>query len=271
MKRLLLALLLLLALGGLAFAPIGRKAAPMLAVVRGNTLSGLARTHHVTVSQLKSWNGLSGDGLEVGQVLALGETGTGRPLWEIVAERLTALLPAADEAVVVASDAPSAPIAVPHARRPMPRGRSLPTEGADEADRAGEADDILGEAEQADRIWPPLRAPPPKPCLDPFAVQADGDRGIGRSEGLSSTQVKAAVAGFQEETLRCAQGHDLVQGQVGLELAIGCDGVVRSAEVLDDSVPVDGFARCVADVMRYAPFPAHARDEVVVQVPLRYH
>jgi LysM repeat protein len=40
-------------------------------VVRGDTLFLIARAHDVTVDQLREWNGLSGDLIEVDQVLAI--------------------------------------------------------------------------------------------------------------------------------------------------------------------------------------------------------
>ena len=44
---------------------------PTITVVKGDTLSKLARANGVTVAQLKEWNGLSSDTIEIGQVLAL--------------------------------------------------------------------------------------------------------------------------------------------------------------------------------------------------------
>lgn len=44
---------------------------PTITVVKGDTLSKLARTHGVTVAQLKEWNGLRSDTIEIGQVLVL--------------------------------------------------------------------------------------------------------------------------------------------------------------------------------------------------------
>ncbi len=119
--------------------------------------------------------------------------------------------------------------------------------------------------EDTTRTFAPLRMPAPKECLDAFAgAEGGGDRAVGRSQGLSGSQVSQAVAAFQEQTLRCSDG---TAGQVSLELDIGCDGRVQAAQVLDDGT---GFGPCVADVMRHAPFPAHARDVVTVQVPLRF-
>ncbi len=45
--------------------------ATTITVVRGDTLGKLAKTHGVTVEQLREWNGLQGDLIEVGQELTL--------------------------------------------------------------------------------------------------------------------------------------------------------------------------------------------------------
>lgn len=44
---------------------------PTITVVKGDTLSKLARAHGVTVAELKAWNGLTSDTIEIGQVLVL--------------------------------------------------------------------------------------------------------------------------------------------------------------------------------------------------------
>lgn len=49
--------------------------APTYTVVRGDTLTKIARAHDCTVDELRAWNGISGDLIEVGQVLVVGEGG----------------------------------------------------------------------------------------------------------------------------------------------------------------------------------------------------
>ncbi len=44
-------------------------------MVRGDTLSRIARAQGVTVDELRLWNGISGDLIEVGQVLVVGAPG----------------------------------------------------------------------------------------------------------------------------------------------------------------------------------------------------
>ena len=59
---------------GMAFAPacgLLEPEPPTITVVKGDTLSKLARAHGVTVAQLKEWNGLTSDTIEIGQLLVL--------------------------------------------------------------------------------------------------------------------------------------------------------------------------------------------------------
>lgn len=50
---------------------------PTHTVVRGDTLSRIARDQGCTVDELRAWNGISGDRIEVGQVLVVGAAGAG--------------------------------------------------------------------------------------------------------------------------------------------------------------------------------------------------
>lgn len=247
-----LAIAALLAGLGLLLVPVGEGPAPTVVVTRGDTLGRIAKGAGVSVQELRTWNDLDGDLIQVGQELAIGASTPGEPAWRMLVERLSAPEVAPDIVEEVASDAP------PPARRR--RARRAPAQGPDE-----------GFVDEPATSWPPLRPPSPKECIDPFAgLDGGGDRAFGRSAGLEGWEVKAGVAAFQEQTLRCAEGHDSIAGQILLELSIGCDGRVLRASVLDDGTPADGFASCVAEVMAFASFPAHARDEVVVQVPLAY-
>lgn len=51
-------------------------------VVRGDTLSIIAKRYGVTVEQLRAWNGIAGDRIEVGQVLVLESVGAVAPAKE---------------------------------------------------------------------------------------------------------------------------------------------------------------------------------------------
>jgi murein DD-endopeptidase MepM/ murein hydrolase activator NlpD len=59
-------------------------------VVRGDTLSKLAKQHDTTVAQLQDWNGLSGDRIDVGQALIVGYTGGEAPEAAVVASKPSA-------------------------------------------------------------------------------------------------------------------------------------------------------------------------------------
>ena len=111
--------------------------------------------------------------------------------------------------------------------------------------------------------------PPAKTCLDATAG-TEGGANFGRSRGLDRDQISPAIERFQPQSLRCYQGREDAAGELELQLVVGCDGRVLRSQVMDDGVGTAGFAACVADVFRYASFPAHARDEVEFTIPLRF-
>ena len=126
--------------------------------------------------------------------------------------------------------------------------------------------------EASGRTWAKLSKPSGKRCLSGGPdLDSDSDYGVAETQGLSAEQIGSAVRGFQEQTLRCHVGGSH-SGQVQLEFTVGCDGLVKKVEVLEDQTSdLSGtFARCVADTMTHAPFPAHARDEVFFTMPLRF-
>lgn len=121
------------------------------------------------------------------------------------------------------------------------------------------------------RTWATLTMPSPKRCLDAsFDDGGDEDFGIQIAQGLEPDQISSAVRGFQEQTLRCYPEVGQVTGTVTLEISVGCNGRVKSSAVLDDDVGDPTFATCVAETMAFCAFPAHARDEAVFELPLRY-
>ncbi len=125
----------------------------------------------------------------------------------------------------------------------------------------------------ARRTYAKLTMPSPKKCLTGVVGgEAGSDDGVGiqLAQGLDAAQISSAVRGFQEQTLRCHPEGGGVTGQVVLEISVGCDGRVKAADVIDDDVGDAEFAQCVADTMKYAPFDAHARDEVIFVQSLRY-
>ena len=253
-------------------------------IQRGDTLGKLAKTHGITVQDLRALNGLNSDLIHVGQELKLDAGGPAQRVWRLGFAMVTGSW---DPDFEDDTSLTARPVPTTRATRPGTRRRAAPSNSDDLyqddqgrwIDAQGRFTNAAGQPIDADgnviedttRSWTPLSRPSPKPCLAADAgIGEGGDTSFGRSQGLSGSQVSAAVRSFQEQTLRCAEGKSDVSGELGLELVIGCDGRVRSVTVTDDRVMDGDFASCVADVMRYAPFPAHARDEVTVQIPLRY-
>ncbi len=226
-------------------------------VVKGDTLTRLARKHGVTVSDLREWNEVEGDRIEVGQRLWLSPSSSLRERllfgWE-------ALWPPAAVAVLP-PPGPSLPTPSRrvrgikmHAPTPPPIPRGDPTE-----------DPPMGTTTSLPPS--PLVMPPPQPCRE-ITSEGGGEMSVERSPGLSEEQVQGAVNGFQRAVSRCFSGHSQVQGRLTLEFAVGCDGRVKTVEILEDTVGDRPFGECVIEVYRYAPFPSHGRDEVAFQLPL---
>ena len=121
------------------------------------------------------------------------------------------------------------------------------------------------------RTWAKLSKPSPKRCLEPmFDVDSDEDFGIQQAQGLEPEEISRAVRDFQEQTLRCQADRE-VSGTVQLEMTVGCDGVVKGVEVVENDTGEATFGSCVADTMSCCPFPAHAREGGVIFVlPLRF-
>ena len=86
MKRVVL-LLVALAVVAALFVPMGASDPPTVAVERGDTLGGLAKTAGVSVAELREWNGIDGDLIHVGQELATGPSGPGKPAWMVLRDR----------------------------------------------------------------------------------------------------------------------------------------------------------------------------------------
>ncbi len=245
MKKLLLVLLIVA--GGLLLVPLGDTSSDSYSVVKGDTLGRIAQRQGVSVDELRQWNGIDGDLIEIGQQLALGPSGPGTPVWQLLRERF---LPkeAPEEAVQEAE-----PVTEKRTRRRATRDRveSPPS-------------DVDAEAPSYD----PLHMPPAKPCLDPTTGTGGGS--FGRSQGLDHGQINDAVAGFQKETFRCFEGRPETRGEIVLSIVVGCDGRVLRSSVEDNDTGDADFGVCVAEVFRHAPFPAHARDEAEFAVPLRF-
>jgi len=255
----------------------GSSPGPLYTVVRGDSLSVIARREGRTIAELREWNGISGDLIEIGQVLTVGPEVESDPwtVFDLSGQWLASLREAlagpsagtsgeGDEAAVV----PENSVVVPRRSRRSAQGlrRSRARQSRDNRGERG-AEDFSGPA-GVPLAWPALRMPAAKSCLAADAGIEEGS--FGRSQGLDADEISAATRAFQEQTLRCYQGRESAAGEVLVQLVVGCDGRVRRSQVTGDDTGTEGFADCVADVMRYASFPAHARDEVEFVVPMQF-
>ncbi len=116
-------LLLLLACGGGTDEPQVTE----YIVVRGDSLSVIAHNHGVTVDQLRAWNDLDGDGLEIGQVIRI-EVAIAAPASPAKAGGPRR----AATSKSVPTEAGEAPLPSPRAKKciPPPTGDGLADEGA---------------------------------------------------------------------------------------------------------------------------------------------
>ena len=255
----------------------GSSQGPIYTVVRGDSLSVIGKRTQNSVAELREWNGISGDLIEVGQVLAVGPpipserwtvaqrlTEAVTPLWSRVASG-AGTKDGTDEgsnSVLNASKAKGTKKATTRPRSHSTGIRPVRPE------HRGRASNLEGPENGAAATWSSLRMPDAKSCLAADVGMEEGS--FGRSQGLEPEQVSAATRAFQRQTLRCYQGRENAEGEVLIKLVVGCDGLVRSSQVEADDTETQDFAECVADVMRYAAFPAHARDEVELIVPMRF-
>jgi LysM repeat protein len=261
------AVVVLLTLTALLLFPVGRSAPDTYSVVRGDTLGRIGKSQSVSVTDLREWNGLTGDLIEVDQVLKLGEGGPGVPVWRLLTDKVQAMRESEDGAVAEAPrEAPALGKKSRKTRRKTKRRVAGPgsTHGSDES----LLDDLPPEFIDDSTPWPPLKMPAKKRCL--AADAGIGEGSFGRSQGLEPDQVSASVNSHQKQTLRCFDDESGAAGEVLLDLVVGCDGRVLRSSVDSHDTGSSEFALCVADVFRYASFPPHGRDEVEFSVPLRF-
>lgn len=270
-------LLGLFALVGL-FVPLGGGSTGSgYTVVRGDSLSLIGKRTQNSVADLREWNDISGDLIEVGQIIAVGPpsqaerwtlahrlTELAAPLWT----RVASWSGQADDARGDSSPSPVTPNSQKTHRASKRSDVRMSRPGPVGAEQFGGLPRSESQEPADEPTWAPLRMPTAKACLAADAGIEGGS--FGRSQGLDSEQVSAATRSFQRQTLRCYQGRENAEGEVLIKLVVGCDGLVRNSQVKGDDTETAGFAECVANVMRYAAFPAHARDEVELVVPMRF-
>ncbi len=271
-------------------------------VERGDTLGEIAKAHGVTVEQLRSWNGIRGDLIEVDQVLLVypneGEglvarsrrarprpvpTGAHEEPAEPpsrVAIRIDGLAgilgvegPSGDASGI--ADAAAGIGSTDASRGPSSRlgdGGSLAGEGTAESLEVaprGPAPRTPARDPGTPRLDPGLRAPAAKGCLEGPSDVA-GDHGIAVAQGLDDGQLRAGLEPVTQRALSCFQAAS-GRFDVGLELVVGCDGRVTKVEVIDAGGLPETTLDCVTRTVRHAGFDAHARpDGVAVALPLRF-
>jgi len=104
-----------------------------------------------------------------------------------------------------------------------------------------------------------LTKPTPKPCLPPPDVL--GDNGMVASAGLSEEQVRRAMYEFLGETVRCIPEGVHPQGELLLDVSVGCQGVVSDIRIEELADYPPEVASCIVDILRYTPFPAHDQPD----------
>lgn len=197
-----------------------RPAPPPTAVVqRGDTLWKLAKAHGVTIDELRAWNGLTGDRIDVGQVLVVGPSGAAAPF----GDRATAPTPTSTRARSSGGALPS-----PEAAPASAGAWTLPPEE------------------------PCLAGP------DPDGLDASGDEAaFAASAGLSHPQVKSSMDAFLPALSRCLTPGEPAVGTLDLEITVACSGRVAHVSVLDGDGLGAPLVACLTDGLRYADFPAH--------------
>lgn len=205
----------------------------VVVVARGDTLWGIAREHGVEVAELRAWNGLEGDNLEVGQELRIYTEG-------------------GPEATPTAAGSP---------RRGRRGGRGTAGVGsAPAADQGSPTAGLSLPAEQACLAGP-----------DAASLGEGEEPEMSASAGLSPSQVRGAMSAFVHHTLRCVPEGTQPAGTVDLHITVACTGRVAQVAVLDDGGMPEELVGCVQEVLAYAPFPAHdLPDGETFQYPLTF-
>jgi LysM domain len=108
-----------------------------------------------------------------------------------------------------------------------------------------------------------LRLPAAKPCLEgPTDGPEGGDEPtMAASAGLDGSQVQGAMRAFMPNLQRCWPAGASLSGEIQTEITVACNGRVARVDVLDaGGLPTD-VVGCVADTLRYVPFPSHDQPD----------
>jgi hypothetical protein len=269
-------------------------------VKKGDTLALLAKAHGVTVDELRDWNGISGDLIEVGQVLVM---------WPST-EASTGKGPARKTRKKVAGSPPTPAAPSEGERGEAPEvefswtkssgllgllGDEDPGDSPDLAALAGglersgggkpggawpSATEALGKGGTAEKSGvslerrmapapqsgivdgpvtaPSLTMPAKKSCKAAVSQKTEvAEGGMVGGEGLSKAQVQGALKGVVGHALKCIPSGSAGDHTATIRLVVGCDGRVKSSEVLDAPGFPAKVSQCVAKTLSYASFPAH--------------
>jgi len=187
-------------------------------VVKGDTLGKIAKQHSVTVQELRQWNSMQGDLIEVDQALVVGVAN-----WPTFSR---------DSAEI-------SPTPTPDQQKIRKRKSGGP------ATQEGTAD------------FPPLVMPREKNCLaGPDGSALNEDEQMMASQGLSRQQVRQSMHAFFPQLARCIEG-DWPSGTVMLDMNVACSGRVSSIRVDNDGGLEPTLVNCLQQTLSYTPFPAH--------------
>lgn len=120
-----------------------------------------------------------------------------------------------------------------------------------------------------------MKRPRPKRCLTPEDVDLGGEEmAMARvGDGLDGAQISSAFQPFHSYLASCqpVDGDDH-SGTVVFGLQVGCDGVVKAVDLVDDELYEPEMIQCLTDRLTYVEFPAHdLADGLYFEYPLIFH
>ncbi len=270
-------------------------------VVRGDSLGVIARSHGVGVDDLRRWNGLDGDAIDIDQKLLIWEGGEPAPLpkrgrtrvaaAKTVSPAVASVLPEDWEPPAMASTAGvlgvlglgaqgigdadlEATLASTSTVRSASSGPSTSLSGRSRIGQ-GEADEMSvsistrydpslsgGTSFGSAAVSPPrLPMPGRKRCLAGPTGAGLGDHGAVMSQGLSGGQISQSLRGFVGHTARCVPRGSTGAFSVMTEITVGCDGRVMRADLVQSGGAPTRVVSCIEQTLKYASFPAHAQPD----------
>ncbi len=120
-----------------------------------------------------------------------------------------------------------------------------------------------------------MKRPRPKRCLTPEEVDLGGDEmAMARlGDGLDGQQISSAIQPFHSYLASCqpVDGDDH-SGTAVFGIEVGCDGVVKGVDLVDDELYEPDMIECLTGRLAYVEFPAHdLADGMYFEYPLIFH